>query len=383
MNQIRILVLFGGVAGYGSERATLNILKNLKQRGIRLHIITRADADPIVKRLVAGIGASNSVVVWGPLLGKNIFNPLELYSVMKGLAQTSSTVYREIKKFRPTHIYYGNILYYFYACLALINTKIPMVYRLGDVVPPARVYKFIFDRLIRTRVSHFVCISEFIRQYGIEKGISKDRLSVIYNHVPTDLNSLNGSVRLNKEAENLFVVSYVGRIDRAKGVHCFIDAAIELLNMRQNIIFYLAGDVEYKNPFAKKQTQRVKELGLEGRIVFLGFLEDPVELYRMTDILCVPSMCGEALGNVVLEAKSFDIPSVVFPDGGLPEMIEHGVDGFVCKDKTVAALKEGILFFMENKERLLGAKKAAHESLKRFDPDRIMTQWEKVFLDTK
>ncbi len=382
MKPLRILVPFGGVAAYGSERATLRIMESLKRRGARLYIITREDACPPVKRIMDEMGVEQSVVVWGPLLGKNLMNPLELFSVFSGLVKTSLEVSRQVKKFKPTHLYFGNILYFFYSSLALVHLKIPIIYRLADPVPK-KVYNFIFRRFIVNKTAHFVCNSQFIKQHALEKGISEKKLSVIYTPPPNDPPARISRRNPYRQGEEPFILSYIGQISRRKGVHCFIEMAIKILKTRQDIVFYIAGDVEYKNPFAKSEMARVQALGLNSRIVFLGFLEETDELYQATDILCVPSLWGEPLANIVLEAKVFGVPSVIFPDGGLPEMVEHQVDGFICKEKTAKALEEGVFFFLESESRLINAKKAARESLRKFDRDKITDEWLKVFEEAR
>ena len=87
--------------------------------------------------------------------------------------------------------------------------------------------------------------------------------------------------------------------------------------------------------------------------------------------------------NVVLEAKLCGKPSVVFPTGGLPELIEHGVDGYICRDCTVEALGDGIDYFVKNPDARYASGKAARRSLEeKFGQQRFRHEWSEAFLTT-
>jgi len=191
-----------------------------------------------------------------------------------------------------------------------------------------------------------------------------------------------GSCGIYRKNPGDIIISYIGQMHIYKGIALFVQAAIDCVLKRQDAFFYLAGDYSYQNPFAQELVKKVRDLGLDNRIIFLGYIHDPEVLLRESDIHCAPSLFGEPLGNVVLEAKAAGVPSVVFPDGGLPEMIEHKVDGFICSDKTLQALKEGLSFFLNNKDARDAAKKNVLNSLKRFDKQILVKKWIEVFQDT-
>jgi glycosyltransferase involved in cell wall biosynthesis len=81
-----------------------------------------------------------------------------------------------------------------------------------------------------------------------------------------------------------------------------------------------------------------------------------------------------------MEAKVAGTPSVVFPSGGLPEMVRHQVDGFICRDKTVDALVEGLRWCLVDHARLqsLGAAARA-DSVTRFGHVRFAAAWASVY----
>lgn len=74
--------------------------------------------------------------------------------------------------------------------------------------------------------------------------------------------------------------------------------------------------------------RRLKSAYADPRIRFIGYC-DASTYYSMIDWLCVPSICREALGNVVYEAIGRGIPVIAARSGGIPEMIKDRCSGFL------------------------------------------------------
>ena len=85
------------------------------------------------------------------------------------------------------------------------------------------------------------------------------------------------------------------------------------------------------------------------RIHFQGYIDDPRILLSQADWHIAPSICEEAFGNVVLEAKQIGIPSVISKNGGLPELVEEGVDGFVLDEVSSQSIENQINSLFECK----------------------------------
>ena len=179
------------------------------------------------------------------------------------------------------------------------------------------------------------------------------------------------------------VITYVGQISQQKGVPLLVAAAERLISDGHNVCLWLLGDPSWGSSLLDSLKQQVAAANLQHRIVFFGYVQNVLPLLSQSDIHVCPSLVSEGLTNVVGEAKLCGKPSVVFPTGGLPELIEHKVDGFLCKDCTVEALIEGLQHFLTNQAVRQKASLAAKRSLEeKFGPDRFRTQWAQVFLQT-
>ena len=85
--------------------------------------------------------------------------------------------------------------------------------------------------------------------------------------------------------------------------------------------------------------RQASDYGLEDEVVFLGEHDDPVALLSVSDLFLLPSI-QESFGLAALEAMACGVPVVASKVGGLPEIIEDGVTGFVCLPDDVEGMAE-------------------------------------------
>jgi glycosyltransferase involved in cell wall biosynthesis len=123
----------------------------------------------------------------------------------------------------------------------------------------------------------------------------------------------------------------------------------------------------------------VHDPALGSRVIFLGFVENVPDLLRGREVLVAPSLVEEGLPLVVMEAKAASIPSIVFPSGGLPEMIQHGGDGFVCRDKSIGALVEALKSYLDDPSVAVRHGAAARMSLDRLGVPQFASRWRAVY----
>lgn len=110
---------------------------------------------------------------------------------------------------------------------------------------------------------------------------------------------------LNIEDDTL-VIGHVGRFVEQKNHRFLIDIFNEVHKQKENSILLLAG----QGPLMEEMKEKVKILGLEKNVMFLGQRSDINELYQAMDLLLFPSLY-EGLGMVVVEAQISGLPCVV------------------------------------------------------------------------
>lgn len=362
----RVLVAMGGIPLYGQERGNIAVFEAVQDAGVDALFVTNAAygherIQPELDRLGLRWTTGAYPGFWSLRGG-----PRAWVRQVREVVRGNGDFLRAARAYRPTHVHMMNERYFLNLLPAVWRLGVPVVYRLGDVPRQHRwLFRFVWSRLLIPSVSEFVCISEFVRERLIEAGAPPERTRVIRNAPPDHARVGDAAVEQGLSPD-VRMVSYIGRITEAKGAGLFVEAAMALCAERDDVEFRLAGDYAWQNPFAQRLIEEVRAAGLAERIRFLGFIDDVDGLLAETDVLCVPSLCEEALGNVVQEAKRAGVPSVVFPSGGLPELIaEPGVDGVVCPESTPGALMRGVVHYLDmDPVRRDRSRAAARSSLK-------------------
>lgn len=380
----RVLVLFTGSRLFGHERANIEVFRALKELGLTSRFIVdrRWSHDEIQPALrAAGLEFRTAPYgyQWGGFLrGRHWYLFL---SNAWGVLGTSVKVLWETARWKPTHIYAANALHLSYAIPALSFSALPLIYRAGDELPDHTALHRWIKRWIVRRATAIVCISQYIQGRYLAAGVAAERLSVIYNYPPRRAAKIDPTISAPDQGRA--VITFLGQISEHKGVLVLLEAAEQMLETRRDFVLWLVGAASWETGLLETLRDRVKDRGLESAIVFWGYREDIFSFLGKTDIHVCPSLFPEPLSNVVSEAKLAGVPSVVFPSGGLPELIEHKETGFLCRDTSKEALIEGLEYFLQFPDRRKAAGLAARERFEnRFGFARFQRQWAEVFLNS-
>ena len=169
-----------------------------------------------------------------------------------------------------------------------------------------------------------------------------------------------------------FVVGIVGRIEEGKGQWMVIEAISKL--KEPNIKALIVGHTMDER-YLESLKQKVKELDLNGRVIFSGFTKEVNEHFNLCDV-SVLATPRETFGLVVIESMVNRVPVIATNNGGPLEIIDDGKDGLLF-DRSVDDLKDKIDMLFKDKqmkERL--AKNAYTKAIEKFDKT---TQLEKLY----
>jgi N-acetyl-alpha-D-glucosaminyl L-malate synthase BshA len=124
-----------------------------------------------------------------------------------------------------------------------------------------------------------------------------------------------------------------------------------------------------------------RELNIEKHVLFLSRQDDIPGLMKVADLFLLPSE-QESFGLAALEAMSCGVPVIASQVGGLPEVIEDGVSGFLYPVGDVEGMAEGALRVLMNEpfHRRL-AQAARQRVLDHFDASHIVPQYEALYRD--
>jgi glycosyltransferase involved in cell wall biosynthesis len=121
---------------------------------------------------------------------------------------------------------------------------------------------------------------------------------------------------------------------------------------------------------------------LQGRITWTGMVGNPTAegLFTAADVVCQMSRWEEAFGFVIAEAMAASRPVVATRTGGVPELVEDGVSGWLVPRRDPAATAGRLLQLFEHAEvrrRMGAAGRAAAET--KFDLRRNVAQLMKLY----
>ncbi len=124
--------------------------------------------------------------------------------------------------------------------------------------------------------------------------------------------------------------------------------------------------------------QLVKDLGIKNDVIFLGNSSEVAELLCYTDVFLLPSET-ESFGLAALEAMAAEAAVISTNTGGLPEVNEHGVTGYLSNIGDVEDMANNVLKIVKDDATLLQFKQNAREHTKQFSLNNILPVYEEIY----
>jgi N-acetyl-alpha-D-glucosaminyl L-malate synthase BshA len=121
-----------------------------------------------------------------------------------------------------------------------------------------------------------------------------------------------------------------------------------------------------------------RELNIVSDIKFLGKQQDMEEIFAVTDLFLLPSEY-ESFGLAALEAMASGTAVVCSNAGGLPEIIEQGVCGYMANVGDIQAMSEFSLDILRDENRMVQFQAAAQLQAQRFDIRNIIPIYERLY----
>ncbi|KAB2338522.1 glycosyltransferase [Cytobacillus depressus] len=221
--------------------------------------------------------------------------------------------------------------------------------------------------------------NELYQAFVIQNG---KKIAIIPNgvHKLKPANSYNNLLSgMPLQVKKRFIFS-IGRIVKEKGFDILIHAAHKMRSQFPDIYFIIAGN----GPLLTDYKRMVKELALQDRVFFIGFVNDEqrMALLSKCELAVFPSRY-EPFGIVALEAMQAGKPTIVANTGGLKGIVQHMQSGMFMSAGSSESFIEQASFLLKNKyasEQMGRAGKERVESL--FGWDRIAEETKKIYEET-
>jgi len=204
------------------------------------------------------------------------------------------------------------------------------------------------DRLTHRQVDRYVCVSRSVAQFAQTRGgLPPEKLTVIPNGVdaarfpaakPVDLQEVG-------VAPGHRVVTFVGRLERQKGVMWLLETAAMWLAHLPDCDLLLVG----KGPEQRRIENWRRASGMSGRVHLTGFRPDVPEILAASDLLVLPS-AWEGMPNVVLEAMASRLPVVATDVEGVRELLGANADEQAVRYGDSQAFADRLVALLQDRQ---------------------------------
>jgi glycosyltransferase involved in cell wall biosynthesis len=321
-----------------------------------LHIVNGehfAGAESVQNILISsllddGIKVGLWVVKPGKFLNNVTFEKNNLELLVESADYKQFNLLNEGKRWDVVHVHTPRTL--LKAVFRFCFSKSKIVYHLHSPTPYCSSSAYTNFRnsllevvLCRLFINKVVMVANSLRWYGRFLK-SPSNLSVISNGVkPAKINWNFDSLNWKEPT-----LSMVALFRYRKGCHVLIRAVEELSLKGININVKLVGDFE-STAYQEEIKSLVKTCKLEDRVSYTGFSKDPLSEIVSTNLMVLPSLHGEGLPMVVLEAMSIGIPIVSSDVEGVSEAIKNDYSGFLVEPESSGELAKTIMKALDSK----------------------------------
>ncbi|WP_315786867.1 glycosyltransferase family 4 protein [Fischerella sp. JS2] len=250
-------------------------------------------------------------------------------------------------------------------------------------------------------INKFIAVSNHTKFDWVKFGIAADKIDVVYNGTNTEKfklldKLLENNIAKKKEwniPEYFRVITYVGRLDKTKGLETLIGAFALLVKSGINAKLLVAGkplvhlgEDGKESPIIGEKyklslQQLSKDLGIEKNVDFLGHVADTVSLYQVSDITVLPSQWSEPFGRVIIESMACGTPVVASRIGGIPEVLTGEFQQWLFEPGNQLDLADKLNRIIHWRDRDFHlAYRCREHVLSKFTIDKMIDGIEKVLL---
>ena len=217
----------------------------------------------------------------------------------------------------------------------LFGRKISRKLRVPHLVTVHRLPEASSANLNHPLLAGVIAGNEIIREYLVNnQGVPKSLIRVISRGVNVDyLTPESGRTPAAPGGSYIPVLGSVGRLVKVKGHDVFLKAARRLLDRGIEALFSIVGEGEEEEALWRL----ARDLRLERHVTFSPHIPDRRELYRLFDVVVVPTLRG-GVGSAVLEAMAMGKPVVASAVGEILHIVQDGKTGLLVPEGDVDAL---------------------------------------------
>lgn len=346
MNGI-VIYLHGSAEMYGSDKVLLNLAAAAAADAQFKPVVVLHEEGPLLNALQqAGVEVHVASVV---KLSRALFSPSAPVVLWREISRSSKALDR-IAAGRHVALVYSNTLGVLGGAVWARRRGLPHVWHVHEIIlRPAlarRGLPWLASALSHRVISNSVQTQAWLLQ---QAPALHARASVIFNGLgplPDVPAHVVQAFRAQIGAQpGDVVLTVAGRLNHWKGQRLLIDALAALRQQGRGAGLRVAivGDVYAgHDDFKSRLVQQVEALALQEVVRFVPFVENIFAVWRGTDVAVVPSLEPEPFGMVAIEAMACGLPVVAAGHGGLLDIVQDHVTGFLFAPRQVQALADAV-----------------------------------------
>jgi glycosyltransferase involved in cell wall biosynthesis len=266
----------------------------------------------------------------------------------RSFIQVMRQLRRKVTTIKPDLIHANSIRAGLVATAATFGSGVSVVWHLHDLLPRHPLSTAIRILASISRRTRMIAVSEAVAGNfcGRFSGSLKDRVTVILNAIDLDKFHLNktGSAAIRAElglTQDDFVLGIIGQLTPRKGQLELIDAFSQAAVSQATLLIVGAALFNRDGDYAQRLAAEAKARGVADRVRMLGPRSDINAIMQTLDLLVVNSS-AEPFGLVILEAMACGTPVLAAAVDGIPEIVEHGKNGWLVPPRDKRLLADAI-----------------------------------------
>lgn len=293
-----------------------------------------------------------------------------------------------IKKYKPHLIYAHSSKAGAITRMTCLTNRIPVVYNPHGwafnmkTSDKKKVLYKVIERMLAFRTQKIINISNYELSTALSCKIApKEKMKLIYNGIETNIANIpvedeSASLKILKSiSEERIIIGAVGRISYQKSPLDFVEVAKKVSQQLPNSFFVWVGDGEERLQMEKL----IKEYNLVEQFIITGWIENPTDYIKLFDISLLLSN-WEGFGLVLIEYMLYRKPIIATRVDAIPELVEHGINGFTADVHDTNKVTEYIMTYVHNHNLVEEyVEKSFIKVTQQFNIERVVSEHEMLF----
>jgi colanic acid/amylovoran biosynthesis glycosyltransferase len=263
--------------------------------------------------------------------------------------------------------------------IGAITGRLVTSFRGFDATKYLRANPHAYDALFRTG-DLFLPVSQSLADRLIASGCERSKIVVLHSGI--ECGKFRYHERRLVEGEPVRILT-IGRLTEKKGISYAIQAVARVIASGRNLSFTIIGE----GPQRAELQRLIEELGVSEFVKLIGWRthEEVVGLIETAHVLLAPSVTGadgdeEGIPNSVKEAMATGMPVLSTNHGGIPELVEDGVSGYLVTERDAEAMADRLRHLIDHPQTWVTMGQAARARvLAEFDTEKLNDELERLY----